>query len=912
MSNYDGPSYQNGRNTPKKFKFPFYSDTDKVSQKEKNETLNETKKIKDKPVKRSREGHYSAPEAVFSEFLTRNDAYSRMETKAAEKKEQREFEERKKRIEQRILDKENIRKSIEKTPTALTDSRSSTPFKVQKVPSPVYGFKQEKKVDSSSIDYQKMEKALKKEFDTFILLATEAEIQENEFEKQDNTVLLTFDTEGDLVEEESIELIETDSKELDEVLINEAILEGIVDEEIKLPEEELVEIGSEEKEDKHSKRLQRSLQGMIEEEQDIHLNRGTNVARYFGEAAENLPEETNDEIEETVVEPIEVDESDSDLEIQAALSRFNYLSQQLQEVSTPMHDEGSETLDEEEPPNDEEYLKSLEISEEASDFGWDDGELEEEAFIIEPQLNEVEIIEEESLPNSEEEPISEEQASEVPEIPQAINPTKIELPSMNSISEKEEQDLRQYHLPPLNLLNPPVEFENSSVDDWVLEQAELLNETLDAFGVDAQVIGWTIGPAVTQFELQLGRGVKVNKITNLSDDLKLALAAKDIRIEAPIPGKSSVGVEIPNCNSRPVMLSEVMNSQAFKESKSPLTVALGVNLAGEAMVTTIEKMPHGLIAGATGSGKSVFINSLLISILYKAKPSEVKLILIDPKAVELAPYNDIPHLLSPVISEPKAAAEALKWAVDEMEERYQKLAAAGVRNIERFNEKAEETGELGLKIPYIVIIIDELADLMMVASSEVQDYIARITQKARAAGIHLLVATQRPSVDVITGTIKNNIPTRVAFMVSSQIDSRTILDIGGAEKLLGRGDMLFMENGSGRPIRIQGTYVENEIDTIVKHVKEQRGPNYLFEPETLLAKLELVEGQDELFETILAFIANEETVSVSLLQRKFKIGFNRASNLIEALESQNLISGNKGSKPRDVFLTQAEYEKNYL
>lgn len=327
------------------------------------------------------------------------------------------------------------------------------------------------------------------------------------------------------------------------------------------------------------------------------------------------------------------------------------------------------------------------------------------------------------------------------------------------------------------------------------------------------------------------------------------------------------------------------------------------------MVTTIEKMPHGLIAGATGSGKSVFINSLLISILYKAKPSEVKLILIDPKAVELAPYNDIPHLLSPVISEPKAAAEALKWAVDEMEERYQKLAAAGVRNIERFNEKAEETGEFGLKIPYIVIIIDELADLMMVASSEVQDYIARITQKARAAGIHLLVATQRPSVDVITGTIKNNIPTRVAFMVSSQIDSRTILDIGGAEKLLGRGDMLFMENGSGRPIRIQGTYVENEIDTIVKHVKEQRGPNYLFEPETLLAKLELVEGQDELFETILAFIANEETVSVSLLQRKFKIGFNRASNLIEALESQNLISGNKGSKPRDVFLTQAEYEK---
>lgn len=912
MSNYDGPSYKNGRNTPKKFKFPFYSDTDTVSQKEKNETLNESKKINDKPVKRSREGHYSAPEAVFSEFLTRNDAYSRMETKAAEKKEQREFEERKKRIEQRILDKENIRKSIEKTPTALTDSRSSTPFKVQKVPSPVYGFKQEIKVASLGIDYQKMGQALKKEFDTFILLATEKEVRDNEFENQENTALLTFDTEGYLVEEESIEPTEA---ELDEILINEFVPEELAEEEALLTEQQVIEVSSDEKEDKHSKRLQRSLQGMIEEEQDIRLNRGTNVARYFGEVVENVAKDIDDEIEETVLEPIEIEESDSDLEIQAALSRFSYLSQQLQEVSTPVRDESEETmseiLNEEESPLDEEYLKSLEVSEETTDADWDAREMEEE-FIMEPELNTMEINEEYTLPNSEEEFISEEKANETPEIIQAVSPEKIELPSMQSISEKEEQDLRQYHLPPLNLLNPPVEFENSSVDDWVLEQAELLNETLDAFGVDAQVIGWTIGPAVTQFELQLGRGVKVNKITNLSDDLKLALAAKDIRIEAPIPGKSSVGVEIPNCNSRPVMLSEVMNSQAFKESKSPLTVALGVNLAGEAMVTTIEKMPHGLIAGATGSGKSVFINSILISILYKAKPSEVKLILIDPKAVELAPYNDIPHLLSPVISEPKAAAEALKWAVDEMEERYQKLAAAGVRNIERFNEKAEETGEFGLKIPYIVIIIDELADLMMVASSEVQDYIARITQKARAAGIHLLVATQRPSVDVITGTIKNNIPTRVAFMVSSQIDSRTILDIGGAEKLLGRGDMLFMENGSGRPIRIQGTYVENEIDTIVKHVKEQRGPNYLFEPETLLAKLELVEGQDELFETILAFIANEETVSVSLLQRKFKIGFNRASNLIEALESKKLISGNKGSKPRDVFLTQAEYEKNYL
>ncbi|WP_434088277.1 DNA translocase FtsK [Desemzia incerta] len=475
----------------------------------------------------------------------------------------------------------------------------------------------------------------------------------------------------------------------------------------------------------------------------------------------------------------------------------------------------------------------------------------------------------------------------------------------------ENQSLH-YQFPSLDLLNEPITFEPNAIDDWVLEQAECLNETLEAFNIEAQVVGWTIGPAITQFELQLGRGVKVNKITNLSDDLKLALAAKDIRIEAPIPGKSTVGVEIPNLKSRPVMISEVIESEAFENSDSPLTIAMGVNLAGEAVVSTIDKMPHGLIAGATGSGKSVFINSLLVSLLYKATPNEVKLILIDPKAVELAPYNDLPHLLSPVISEPKAANEALKWAVNEMEERYQKLAAGGVRNIEHFNKKAEARGDHALKMPYIVIIIDELADLMMVASNEVQESIARITQKARAAGIHLIVATQRPSVDVVTGTIKNNIPTRIAFMVSSQVDSRTILDTGGAEKLLGRGDMLFQGNGASQPVRIQGTYVEEEIDGIVDFVKEQQEPNYLFQSESLLAKAEALEGKDELLDEVLPFIIDEGTVSASSLQRKFKIGFNRASNLIDALESKNLISENKGSRPRDVFLTRSDYEEKFL
>ena len=382
---------------------------------------------------------------------------------------------------------------------------------------------------------------------------------------------------------------------------------------------------------------------------------------------------------------------------------------------------------------------------------------------------------------------------------------------------------RGYQLPPLSLLPEPVGEDSEQTEEWALNQADILNETFKAFNVDAQVKDWTVGPTVTQFEVTLALGVKVSKITNLADDLKLALAAKDIRIEAPIAGKSSVGIEIPNKFSRPVMLSEVLNSPQFKNARSPLTVALGVDLFGIPQVTNIHDMPHGLIAGATGSGKSVFINSLLISLLYKATPEQVKLLLIDPKTVELAPYSELPHLLAPVISDPQAATASLKWAVEEMNNRYEKLAAAGVRDIDSFNAKVEETGEYGLHMPYIVIIIDELADLMMTASAEIADYIGQITAKARACGIHLLVATQRPSVDVITGTMKNNIPTRIAFMVSSQVDSRTIIDSAGAEKLLGRGDMLYLGNGKSQPVRLQGTYInDDKIDEIVDFVKKTK------------------------------------------------------------------------------------------
>lgn len=492
---------------------------------------------------------------------------------------------------------------------------------------------------------------------------------------------------------------------------------------------------------------------------------------------------------------------------------------------------------------------------------------------------------------------------------QEKNDRQSHLSLFNQSQKGDNKENLMYKFPEMSLLPDPVINDEDEMDEWVLQEVDILNETLEAFHVKAEVTNWTIGPTVTQFEVTLNRGVKVNKITNLTDDLKLALAAKDIRIEAPIPGKRSVGIEIPNKKSRPVMLSEVLNSKVFKEATSPLTVALGVDLFGQPQVTNIAKMPHGLIAGATGSGKSVFINSMLVSLLYKATPTELKLLLIDPKAVEMAPYHDIPHLLAPVVSDPQAATASLKWAVNEMEERFERLAAAGSKNIESYNEKAEENGDYGLKMPYIVIVIDELADLMMVASSEVQDYIIRITQKARAAGIHMIIATQRPSVDVITGVIKSNIPTRIAFMVSSQVDSRTILDSSGAERLLGRGDMLYLGNGESQVRRIQGTYVEDEIEKITDFIREQGTPTYAFNPDKLKVIETQTENEDDLMPEILEYIVNEDGISISKLQRVFSIGYNRAAKIIDDLESKQYISSAKGSKPRDVYLTPEKLEK---
>ncbi|MGZ4159856.1 MAG: DNA translocase FtsK [Neobacillus sp.] len=464
-----------------------------------------------------------------------------------------------------------------------------------------------------------------------------------------------------------------------------------------------------------------------------------------------------------------------------------------------------------------------------------------------------------------------------------------------------------YELPISGLLNPPVSEEKDT--EWIQFQQELLNQTLQNFNVGASVVNVTQGPSVTRFEVQPEPGVKVNKVTNLSDDIKLSLAARDIRIEAPIPGKHTIGIEVPNQKSRPVLINEIIQSNVFRESSSPLTAVLGLDISGKPIVTDLKKMPHGLIAGATGSGKSVCINSILISLLYKASPEDLKLLLIDPKMVELAPYNRIPHLVSPVITDVKAATAALKWAVDEMERRYELFAHTGVRDINRFNELAINHKRYSDKLPFIVIIIDELADLMMMSPADVEEAICRIAQKARACGIHLIVATQRPSVDVITGLIKANIPTRIAFSVSSQVDSRTIIDISGAEKLLGRGDMLFLENGSSKPVRLQGTFVsDEEIDIVVAHVREQREPDYLFEQEELLKKAQVTEEEDELFYEACEFIIDQGGASTSSLQRRFKIGYNRAARLMDVLETQGYISSAKGSRPREVLITEADLE----
>ena len=473
-----------------------------------------------------------------------------------------------------------------------------------------------------------------------------------------------------------------------------------------------------------------------------------------------------------------------------------------------------------------------------------------------------------------------------------------------------------YEFPPIDILEKGEKQVLKGGKKSVTETASKLQKTLYSFGVSAKVEKVSVGPAITRYELRPAEGVRVSKIAKLADDIALNLAAETIRIEAPIPGKQAVGIEVPNKENEIVHLRDIIDSDEFKNSKSKLTMALGKNVAGEVVVTDIAKMPHVLIAGSTGSGKSVCINTLITSIIYKAKPSEVKLVMIDPKVVELSVYNGIPHLLIPVVTDPKKAAGALAWAVQEMVNRYSLFAQKGVRDIKGYNAELEKE-EGGEKLPQIVIIIDELADLMMVAPNDVEDAICRLAQMARAAGMHLVIATQRPSVDVITGIIKANIPSRIAFAVSSGVDSRTILDMVGAEKLLGKGDMLFAPIGISKPIRVQGAFVsDKEVEGIVEYIKVK--DNETSYREDIIKEIENNskslendpdDDTDPLLMEVIDTVVDLGQASTSFIQRRFKVGYARAGRIIDQMEQRGIISGYEGSKPRQVLITKEKWQE---
>lgn len=498
----------------------------------------------------------------------------------------------------------------------------------------------------------------------------------------------------------------------------------------------------------------------------------------------------------------------------------------------------------------------------------------------------------------------------------------------NEIMQKEEPE-KKYIFPPIDLLSK-VEKKQGDSRQHLQETANKLQQTLKNFGVNVTIINVSCGPAVTRYELQPEMGVKVSKIVNLADDIKLNLAAADIRIEAPIPGKAAVGIEVPNKENVMVSFRELIESNEFQSAASNIAFAVGRDIAGKVNVTDIAKMPHLLIAGATGSGKSVCINTIIMSILYKANPKDVKFIMIDPKVVELSVYNGIPHLMIPVVTDPKKAAGALHWAVAEMTDRYQKFAEAGVRDLKGYNAKIEslaniESEDKPQKLPQIVIIVDELADLMMVASNDVEEAICRLAQLARACGIHLIIATQRPSVNVITGLIKANMPSRIAFAVTSGIDSRTILDMNGAEKLLGKGDMLFNPQGVPKPIRIQGAFVsDKEVSEVVSFLKEQNNGmvSYSSEIEEKLSNLEntqgsvgidgrgdSMDGRDAYFAEAAQLLIDKEKGSIGMLQRYFKVGFNRAARIMDQLEEAGIVGPEEGTKPRRVLMSAEQFEQ---
>lgn len=581
---------------------------------------------------------------------------------------------------------------------------------------------------------------------------------------------------------------------------------------------------------------------------------------------------------------------------------------------------------------------------------------EEEEQIIKKDEPELSIIRQETPVEKVEEPVEETAEEAVPvykeemdtkfgkKVAEKANRKPDKKKKAEPLSEKETVELHKemdeaaksvkteskYKYPSLDLLNLPKANGKITTDRELIDIAKKLQGTLESFGVRVRMGDVSCGPSVTRFELIPEQGVKVSRITSLSDDIKLSLAASDIRIEAPIPGKAAVGIEVPNTHKSMVTIRELLESGEFKKASSKISFAVGKDIAGKTVVTDIAKMPHLLVAGATGSGKSVCINTLIMSILYKAHPDEVKLILIDPKQVEFQPYNDIPHLMIPVVTDPKKASAALSWAVNEMTKRYQKFVELGVRDMKGYNKRIDkmtvEDKENFQRMPQIVIIVDEFADLMMVAPGEVEDAVCRLAQLARAAGIHLVLATQRPSVNVITGLIKANIPSRIALSVSSAIDSRTIIDSGGAEKLLGNGDMLFAPGDYPKPVRVQGAFVsDKEVEKVVDFLKSQFDtPSYNSE---VTAQIEATpvgggkgsapgasgggDDRDELFVEAGRFIIEKDKASIGMLQRVFRIGFNRAARIMDQLSEAGVVGPEEGTKPRTILMSEEQFE-NYL
>ncbi len=608
-------------------------------------------------------------------------------------------------------------------------------------------------------------------------------------------------------------------------------------------------------------------------------------------AARELEEEEEEEIEEEIAEiPIKTKHVNKS---KPKNKKFEEIMEQTKVVDSGKQISITDLDLEEE----EEEVAETEDEEEQQEYIEDDEETVEEEEIVEPKPKQKKLGT--GLFSKEEKP-KEDNKAEVLNLDHSV-----------------VENYDDYIFPPISLLNEGEQINDEYSVKELREVATKLQKTLTCFNVDAKVVNVTRGPTVTQYEVQPNVGVKVSKILGLADDIALNLAAKSIRIEAPIPGKSAVGIEVPNKTKETVYLREVIESDAFEEAKSKVSFALGKSIDGEPYISDIAKMPHMLIAGSTGSGKSVCINSILVSLLYKAKPNEVKLILIDPKVVELGVYNGIPHLLIPVVTDPKKAAGALNWAVQEMVNRYNLFAARGVRDIRGYNELLNQEGEDGI-LPQIVIIVDELADLMMVAPSEVEDAICRLAQMARAAGMHMIIATQRPSVDVVTGIIKANIPSRIAFTVASQIDSRTILDMGGAEKLLGKGDMLYFPIGESKPVRVQGTFVsDKEIETIVDFVKSHCEASYnpdiieSFEKQNQppQAVQEQQADSDELLTDAIELAVQMGNASASMIQRKFKVGYARAGRIIDQMEERGIVSGYDGSKPRQTLISKEEWEE---